>query len=353
MKIDQSTNLVSIIMPVKNAGQSVTRALESLGTQTYGNLEIIVVDYGSTDETTNKVQKYAAHDGRTKLFTSHEPSSRGQALNVGLDNATGEYVMFLDANDWYNPTTVEKMVSEMATHKTDMAICFMKVHGTRPKMSLPHSINKQDFLMGDAYTSTPRGTQSLWEFTSDALWDKIFRRSTLNTYAIRFSCAPSHNDSLLFYQYTLVSQNFCLIKERLYNYTDEGRGPSDSETGRWDGLCLIEDLFEFCDQNKFIDHAIVGLNSAISYHTRNMRKLFSRAQMRQIRRRLNHMFKGTPFVLMEHGENLVLFNKDQLWKDKAERKWHIKALSAIWQSQWWWPSVFQSTDKFVTRMEKK
>jgi glycosyltransferase involved in cell wall biosynthesis len=115
--------LVSVVMPCFNAAPYVSEALGSALGQTYGNVEAVVVDDGSTDGSVEIVSRLAAeHAGRIHLFHT----ARGgpyPARNVGLQHAKGELIAFLDADDWWLPGALGKLYGALVEHEADIAYC--------------------------------------------------------------------------------------------------------------------------------------------------------------------------------------------------------------------------------------
>ncbi|MCU0842939.1 MAG: glycosyltransferase [Thiobacillaceae bacterium] len=129
--------LISVIMPCYNAAPYVTEAVESALGQSHGNVELIVVDDGSSDGSDAILARLAeAHAGRLHLlFTSR--AGPYPARNVGLKQARGEYIAFLDADDWWLPDTLEKLHAALREHDADLAYCGWQNVG-EGITSLPH-----------------------------------------------------------------------------------------------------------------------------------------------------------------------------------------------------------------------
>lgn len=114
--------LVSIIIPVYNAGAYLGYCLNSVISQTHSNIEIILVNDGSTDNSYEICQNYAAIDGRI-VGIDIENSGVSDARNVGLKEAKGEYVLFVDADDVIKSDMVEALVKRMETYQKDIVFC--------------------------------------------------------------------------------------------------------------------------------------------------------------------------------------------------------------------------------------
>ena len=104
-------NKISVIIPVYNAENTIDRCLDSVTKQTFGNLEIILIDDGSQDNSKEKYQEWAKKDNRIKIITQ---KNRGvsAARNAGINIATGDYIAFVDSDDWIDSTMYEKLLKK-------------------------------------------------------------------------------------------------------------------------------------------------------------------------------------------------------------------------------------------------
>lgn len=109
--------LVSIVVPTHNRASLLTRALDSLRSQTFVDYEVIVVDDGSTDETRSSVEAYLSEAGFTYVF--QENKGVAEARNTGVRHSRGEYIAFCDSDDFWSPQKLEKQVP-LFTSQTDL-----------------------------------------------------------------------------------------------------------------------------------------------------------------------------------------------------------------------------------------
>ena len=114
--------MVSIIVPVYNTAKYLKKCIDSLLAQTYSDVEIIIVDDGSTDKSLNICKEYETKDNRVKVLTKAN-GGQGSARNMGIDISTGEYIMFVDSDDWVDTRIVEILLSELKANSSDIAIC--------------------------------------------------------------------------------------------------------------------------------------------------------------------------------------------------------------------------------------
>jgi glycosyltransferase involved in cell wall biosynthesis len=108
-----SIPVVSVVMPIYNAEQWLGRSIDSVLQQTHPALELIAVDDGSTDGSWGMLQRYAALDARARVIRLERNGGVAAARNAGMAAATGQYVAFLDSDDWWHPRKLEWQVAQM------------------------------------------------------------------------------------------------------------------------------------------------------------------------------------------------------------------------------------------------
>lgn len=114
--------LISIIIPVYNAEKYIDKCLDTLIHQTYTNLQIIIVDDGSKDDSLNICKKIASSDHRIEIY-SKENGGVSQARNDGIRYAKGEYIAFIDADDWVSLDYIEKLYTNINKTNSDITFC--------------------------------------------------------------------------------------------------------------------------------------------------------------------------------------------------------------------------------------
>lgn len=112
-------SLISIIVPVYNTENYLEKCLLSLVNQTYKNIEIIIIDDGSPDNSMNIIQKFVLADNRTKVISQKNQGLSG-ARNTGINNANGDYIMFIDSDDWIEIDTCEKSIIASEKYNADV-----------------------------------------------------------------------------------------------------------------------------------------------------------------------------------------------------------------------------------------
>jgi len=117
-------DLVSIIIPTYNTEKFIGATLQSVQNQTYQNWEMILVDDASTDQTVKIIQEFGDTDERIKLSVLPKNSGNGYARNVALEKATGKYIAYLDADDLWFPTKLEKQIQFLKTNNLPFTFSF-------------------------------------------------------------------------------------------------------------------------------------------------------------------------------------------------------------------------------------
>lgn len=113
--------LCSVIMPVYNSEKYIAHAIESVLAQTYTNIELIIIDDYSADNTKNIISRYADKDARIKLLCNPQNIGCAASRNKGLDFCNGEYIAFIDSDDIWLPTKLEKQISFMDLNNLNMS----------------------------------------------------------------------------------------------------------------------------------------------------------------------------------------------------------------------------------------
>lgn len=117
--------LVSVITPCFNASSTISQTIDSVLKQTYGNWEMLIIDDCSTDESADIIKKYCKEDARIKYFkTENSTGSPSIPRNIGIDNAKGQYIAFLDADDLWLPEKLEKQVKFMESNEYNLSYSF-------------------------------------------------------------------------------------------------------------------------------------------------------------------------------------------------------------------------------------
>lgn len=166
--------LISVIVPIYNAEQYIDRCLKSILKQTYSNLEVLLIDDGSSDGSSSICKQYELSDNRVHYYHQHN-SGVSAARNKGLDIAKGEYIGFCDADDWIESDMYEVLYSMINSSQSDIAICSFTVDTEQAEGALHDDGEILLFSARDAIIEMNRGV-----LFSGHLCNKLFRRSVIS-----------------------------------------------------------------------------------------------------------------------------------------------------------------------------
>ena len=187
--------IISIIIPAYNAAEYLPHCLESLLSQTYPNLEIIIVNDASTDHTLSVIKRYANQDNRIRFIDKQVNGGVSLARNDALHIASGTYLMFVDGDDWLEPHTCEVAIQSCQENKADIVMwSYIRemIGGSHPTILFD---SDRAFISGDVrnllyrrmvgpygpYLAQPERADSL-----STVWGKLYRRDMISQNDIWF-----------------------------------------------------------------------------------------------------------------------------------------------------------------------
>ena len=207
---------LSVIVPVYNVEEYIEKCIESIINQTYTNLEIILVNDGSTDESGNICDMYAKKDSRIKVFHK-ENGGTASAKNMALDNVTGDYITFVDSDDWIDIEMYKILIDLIKCNNVDMVCCnYTKVYNDHVDiMSNASSIKSGVILTEDIlYYAFNRDH---YKGFGAYLVNKIFKKDKV--LQCRFNEELKIGEDVIFFvQVMLNCSNGMYYEKALYNY---------------------------------------------------------------------------------------------------------------------------------------
>lgn len=243
---------VSVIVPVYNVEPYLPRCIESLLAQTYTALEILLINDGSTDHSGTICDEYAAKDSRLKVIHK-ENGGVSSARNLGLKNAAGDYIGFLDSDDYVAPTIFETLVKQLEATAAHISVCGFANEET-PGNFTPYFKGEKKTYCFDNSEQIANLLQN--QYYSCSCCDKLFCREVLN--GITFDKTITHYEDLLFlYEAMKRSSKLVFSPEPLYYYcTNEG----SASTGRFsDKMMTMIDVYDRIYAEKRGDPALASV----------------------------------------------------------------------------------------------
>lgn len=208
----EEKSLISIIVPVYKVEQYLPRCVDSLLAQTYPHLEIILVDDGSPDGSGEICDGYAKKDPRIRVIHK-ENGGLSSARNAGIEVAKGEYLGFVDSDDWVEPETYETLLTMARQENVKLVCCgrfdFSSKTGQKKVGLCPQ---KREVISGEELVHR----MFLWENVDSAAWDKLYHHSLFRQ--IRYPLGKIVEDVPTTYRIALEAGRAGMIPMPLYNY---------------------------------------------------------------------------------------------------------------------------------------
>ena len=179
--------LVSVVVPIYNAYDYLQVALDSILAQTLTDIEVICIDDGSTDRSLDIIKKFRETDNRIRVVTENN-AGVSTARNKGIARVRGEYTIFLDADDFYEPTLLEKLYNLATEKKLDIAISKYDIYNNKTEKFTP-SIDEAhgEVYLNGATTSKSEIPNYIFETTTGYVWNKLFRTALIKEKELSFA----------------------------------------------------------------------------------------------------------------------------------------------------------------------
>ena len=213
---------LSIIIPVYNVENYISQCLDSILNQTFKDFEIICVNDGSTDNSLNALLKYKNKDERITIIDKKNEGS-GIARNTGLTIAKGDYVYFVDGDDWIEDNSLGKIVSKADELNTDILIFGgLSYYNGKGKKGC-YSADKLPKKYLNKVFSSEDIKKDIFKFPSTA-WTKLYKRDFLLINNIKFQDIKIGQDQLPFFHSMIKAQRIALLPENIYCYRKNRKG---------------------------------------------------------------------------------------------------------------------------------
>ncbi len=294
-------SLISVIVPVYNVEEYVDKCIASLVAQSYYNLEILLIDDGSTDNSGYLCDQWANRDKRIKVI--HSPNAGvSHARNLGLSIASGDYIGFVDADDWINADMYESMMNYLNEFHSDVhiggfTVNYPDIEIRTLKKGMPHSMSPQ-LAMKEMLSLEKK------PLFRGHLCDKLYKSTVLKNKRLDENLKLSE-DTLFFWQILQDSTLVSYAPQFSYHYRMRGESATHRKMRKEDGTYLDAILkIKECSTNldKSVQHAtelfylaqtVSVLKTILISHAVGFEKVFSRGQ-RDIRKGFFKCFRVFP-----------------------------------------------------------
>lgn len=199
--------MISIIVPVYKVEPYLRQCVDSILNQTYRNIEVLLIDDGSPDRCGEICDEYGAKDDRVRVFHT-ENRGLSAARNLGISEAKGEYIGFVDSDDWIEPDMYEVLLKQLETTGADIGVCgFWFEHGT----------SRKEANSGECIYNGKESLEALIDgLINNYVWNKLYRKKTLHS--IVFPQGKNYEDIATMYKIIRWSHKTVLLSASEYHY---------------------------------------------------------------------------------------------------------------------------------------
>ena len=257
---------VSVVMPVYNAEEYLRQCLDSLVCQTLKEIEIICVDDGSTDQSPQILHEYATKDSRIQIIRQ-ENTGAGEARNKGLLAVKGEYVVFLDCDDFFEKTFLEKTWKAGTEKNADVVLFCARTYDNKTgKYGPEHGyLNKNYLPQKDVFNGSDVPAK-IFVLTSPAPWVRLLRTAFIQENQLKFQNLNNTNDFYFTTMSMALAQRICAVQEDFVYYRTNNASSLQGKR-KAHNLCFtqaVETVYDdLCARNLFEKYRVSFIHVAL------------------------------------------------------------------------------------------
>lgn len=233
---------VSVIIPVYNVENYIERCLDSALNQTLQDIEIIVVNDGSTDSSKEKIESYMQkYEGKIK-YLEKENGGLSSARNFGMPHATGEYIAFLDSDDYIELNAYEEMYNLAKNEDADMVECDF----------IWEYPNKQKQDVGEIYSNK----KEMLEKARVVAWNKLIKSQIIEEHKIEFPTGLRYEDVEFFYKLVPYLNKVSFVKKCFIHYTQREDSLANTQNTKTREIFTVLDnvIFYYKEKNLYDEY---------------------------------------------------------------------------------------------------
>ena len=265
---------ISVIIPVFNVEPYIRKCLDSVLNQTYNNLEVIVINDGSTDNSGKICDEYAEGDRRVRVFHK-ENAGVSAARNAGIEAASGDYLAFADSDDYLELDMYEKLYAACKENNADMAVCnYNLVYDNRSIAKYSKMRNETANVHADVYgyfckyCACPK--------PNNYIWTRLYKTEIIKKSGVRFENYKLGDDTLFNFKLLPHIRKAAFISDGLYNYFQRSCSNVHTVANKENLASVYADTFDaaanYYRENNFTDfldvlpiHAFTRMRSVFFY----------------------------------------------------------------------------------------
>lgn len=235
--------MISVIVPVYNVEKYLHKCVDSIINQTYKDLEIILVDDGSPDNCPKICDEYAQKDNRIKVIHK-ENGGVSSARNVGLISAQGEFVQFIDSDDFIKEQMIEKLISSLHETSSDIVVCRAITYYDSGKEKIQKNDKWEEVLNRDD------AAKLIFSEMNNAMWNKLFKKELAE--GILFEEGRTFGEDPYFLAQILnKSKKVSFVSEELYYYRQRENSITSGKFSekRFDQVYFKDKMYDYFTEN--------------------------------------------------------------------------------------------------------
>ena len=252
------TELISVIVPIYNTEKYLVECIESIREQTYSNIEIILVDDGSTDASIEICDEFSKKDSRVRVFHKENEGS-AVAKNFGIQQSKGEYIILVDSDDTVSDKMIEVLYTHIKEKNADIAIGNYYIYDESDK-NFYFYVTDKDFSVEELAIQEIMNRQAGdWQFNSSAFILPTFKLIKKELFKeVQFSNGRRFNDEATMHRFYLLASKIIFINDNLYRYRQRSGSIMRSKFD----LSWARDLVEVFSK-KISDLVLAGLDISV------------------------------------------------------------------------------------------
>jgi len=203
-------SIISVIVPVYNAEKDISRCIESICNQTYRHLEVLLIDDGSTDRSGDICKRYQNADERI-VYIKKDNGGQASARNVGLDHSTGDYIAFVDSDDYIEETMFSEMMSAIIDTNSDLCICGIKKTRGEKTTNICHVDQERIYTNSELMRA-----YFIQRIIGTVIWNKLYKAYLWSN--TRFPEVRANEDAFVLHEVLFKARRAVQIPSCLYYY---------------------------------------------------------------------------------------------------------------------------------------
>lgn len=209
---------ISVIVPTFNCADTINKTLTSICRQQLSDIEIIICDDNSNDNTVEILKEFQSKDPRIRIYENTTNKGAGERRNFGLNKANGNYVIFLDGDDFFEPNLLSSLYIAALNSDSEITLCNFIEERQNNQI-----IHRQDCtLIKDGTITLEKHKNNLFQYIEPIVWNKLYKKDFLKKNNLKFAETRQNNDLKFVYESVLKAEKIAKISQELiaYNYTN-------------------------------------------------------------------------------------------------------------------------------------